>query len=90
MTGYPLGEDWGWFIEYLEGKTEVMIGCNSEARHGDGYTGKPIPWRVFVRQLRTLIQRLKGAKHSPKVEELARAVTSVLEAEGIDVKLTEA
>jgi hypothetical protein len=90
MTGYPLGEDWGWFIEYLEGETEVMIGCNSEAREGDGYTSKPIAWRVFVRQPRSFVQRLKGKKLSPRVEELARAVTSVLEAEGIDVKFTEA
>ena len=90
VTGYPLGEDWGWFIEYLEGETEVMIGCSSEAREGDGYTGKPIAWRVFVRQPRSLGQRLKGTKISPKVEEFARAVVSLLEAEGVEVKLTEA
>ena len=90
VTGYPLGEDWGWFIEYLEGETEVMIGCNSEASEGEGYTGKPIAWRVFVRQPRSLSQRLKGVKPSPKVEELARAVASVIETEGIDVRLTEA
>ena len=88
VTGYPLGEDWGWFIEYLEGEAEVMIGCNSETREGGGYTGQPIAWRVFVRQPRSLTQRLKGTKISPKVEDLARAVVSILEAEGIRVSLT--
>jgi hypothetical protein len=90
ITGYPLGEDWGWFIEHLVGETEIMIGCSSEASEGDGYTGKPIAWRVFVRQSRSLGQRLKGTKPSPKVEELARAIAAVLEVEGIGVELTEA
>lgn len=36
ITSYSVGEDWGWFIEYLDGKTEIMIGCGSEASEGDG------------------------------------------------------
>jgi hypothetical protein len=90
VTGYPLGEDWGWFIEYFEGQLEIVIGCASEAQVGDGYTGAPINWRVFVRQPRSLRQKLKGRGISPKVEELARAVVSVLEEAGLRVALTEA
>ena len=32
VTSYPLGEDWGWFIEYGEGEAEFMIGCDSDAK----------------------------------------------------------
>jgi hypothetical protein len=46
QTSYPLGEDWGWFIEYIEGEAELMIGCGSEAEEGEGYKGKPIAWHV--------------------------------------------
>lgn len=38
-TSYPLGEDWGWFIEYIAGDAEFMIGCGSQADEGDGYKG---------------------------------------------------
>jgi hypothetical protein len=89
-TGYPLGEDWGWFIEYFEGELEVMIGCQSEAREGDGYTGSPINWRIFVRQPGSLKRRLRGRGPSPKAEEIALAVVSVLEEGGVCVVLTEA
>jgi hypothetical protein len=90
VTSYPIGEDWGWFIEYLDGDTEIMIGCGSEARPGDGYNGDPISWRVFVRQPRSLKQRLKGTPEAPKVTELAVAVERVLADAGIPVRRTEA
>ena len=89
VTGYPLGEDWGWFIEYIDGDIEVTIGCASEAREGDGYTGAPIKWRIFVRQPGTVKRALKRQGGSPKVEELARAVKSALESEGLQVVLSE-
>jgi hypothetical protein len=90
ITSYPVGEDWGWFIEYLQGETEVMIGCGSEAKEGDGYNGKPISWRVFVRQPKSLKQRFKGVPESSKVTELAVAVEKVLQQAGIHVRRTEA
>ena len=90
ITGYPVGEDWGWFIEFIEGELEVMIGCGSEAREGDGYKGTPISWRVFVKQSMSLKQRFKGLSSSPKVEELARLVASSLQMYGIASTVTEA
>jgi hypothetical protein len=89
-TGYPVGEDWGWFINYFEDDMEIMIGCGSESKRGDGYTGGPIKWRVFVRQPQSLKQKLKGLRTSPKVEEIARVVVSVLEDAGIQFSLKEA
>jgi hypothetical protein len=89
VTGYPLGEDWGWFIEYINGETEITIGCSSETEEGDGYKGKPIPWRVFVRQSLSLKQRLKGASAPTKVREIANAVVALLQAEGVTANVTE-
>jgi hypothetical protein len=89
-TSYPVGEDWGWFIEYLLDGTEVMIGCSSEAKEGDGYSGHPVSWRIFVRQPKSLKQRLQRVPESPKLAELATAVQALLEREGIHVRRTEA
>jgi len=90
ITSYPIGEDWGWFIEFVDGEVEIMIGCGSETRQGDGYSGKPISWRVFVKQARSLRQRLKGSVASPKVAELTAAVERALQVEGIHVDRIEA
>ena len=81
-TGYPLGEDWGWLIEHIEDDTEITIGCSSETNEGDGYLGKPVHWRVFVRQPLSLKQRLKGRGESAKVQAVAEAVLHALEAAG--------
>jgi len=42
FTSYPVGEDWGWFIEYIEGEAKVMIGCSSHCKAGDGYCSQPV------------------------------------------------
>lgn len=88
-TSYPLGEDWGWFIEYLDGETEITIGCSSEAGAGEGYRGSAMPWQIFLKQSLSLTQRLKGASAPPKVRDLADLVLEVLRAEGIAARLTE-
>ena len=90
VTSYPIGEDWGWFIEYSDSETEIMIGCGSEAREGDGYSGKAIAWRVFVRQPKSLKQRFRRAPPSARVLEFAVAVERVLQRAGIDATRTEA
>jgi hypothetical protein len=48
-TSYPLGEDWGWFIEHIDGEAEIMIGCASVSDEDEGYRGEAIEWRIFVR-----------------------------------------
>lgn len=86
VTSYPVGEDWGWFIEYLDGDTEIMIGCGSEAREGDGYRGEPLRWRVFVRQRRQrkgLFSR--AAEESPMLGKLSDAIEQALMEEGVSV-----
>jgi hypothetical protein len=90
VASYPMGEDWGWFIEYADGEIEIMIGCGSEASEGDGYSGQPISWRVFVKQSRSLKQRFKGIAESPRVAEFAVAVEQALTQAGIHVTRTEA
>lgn len=90
ITSYPLGEDWGWLIEFVEGEAEVMIGCASVAQDGDGYTGGAITWSVFVKPHRSLKQRLKG--HSPEAAalRLQGAIVTALAARHIVVRDAEA
>ncbi|MEF8747684.1 MAG: hypothetical protein V5B31_07610 [Candidatus Accumulibacter propinquus] len=83
VTSYPLGEDWGWFIEYLAGEAEFMIGCGSRADAGEGYTGQPIAWHVFIKQQLSLRQRLTGGAAPQVVATLAQAIQAALAAEGI-------
>jgi len=82
-TSYPLGEDWGWFIEYLAGEAEFMIGCGSRADAGEGYTGQPIAWHIFIKQQLSLRQRLTGVAAPQVVATLAQAIQAALAAEGI-------
>ena len=89
-TSYPIGEDWGWLLEFIDGDNEILIGCGTEAKEGDGYIGRPIKWRVFVRQPQSLKARLKRAPVSSRVAELAAAVEKVLNDAGIATKRTEA
>ncbi len=90
VTSYPLGEDWGWFIEYREGEAEFMIGCGSNADDGEGYFGQPILWSVFVQQVLSLKQRLRGQSTPAIAAKLMDAIVAVLKAEGITVQVEEA
>ncbi|NRF71376.1 hypothetical protein HLB44_30765 [Aquincola sp. S2] len=88
-SGYPFGEDWGWFVECIDDQAEIRIGCSSVSNEGDGYTGEAITWRIFIKQLVSLMQRLKGTPTSPSVKTIARTLQVALEAEGIAVTFEE-
>ncbi len=89
-TSYPLGEDWGWFIEYSDGATEVMIGCSSVAAENEGYSGEPILWRIFVTRRKSLLQRFKGQATPGAIEQLCEAVERALREGGYTLALSEA
>jgi len=89
-TSYPFGEDWGWFIEYIDGDAEFMIGCGSQADKGEGYTGEPIAWYIFVKQQLSLKQRFKGDVASEKTAMLVEAIKTALNSEGIEHNVEEA
>ncbi|MGZ8215910.1 hypothetical protein [Methylomagnum sp.] len=86
VTSYPLGEDWGWLIEYSHGEIEFTIGCASLADEGEGYAGEAIQWRVFVRPHLTFKQRLKGGLPDGAAQHLTQAIIDALAAEGISVE----
>lgn len=89
VTGYPLGEDWGWFIEYLEEDAEFMIGCGCAAGEGEGYLDQPILWSIFVRPVLSFKQRWRGQTTLTIETKLTRTIVAVLEAEGITVRAEE-
>jgi len=90
VTSYPLGEDWGWFIEYIEGNIELMICCSSHAESGEGYTGHPIQWGVFIRASGWLFKKRKGPQVEAAVASLSQHVVAALEDAGIEVRQVEA
>jgi hypothetical protein len=84
VTSYPQSEDWGWYIEYTDrNETEVQIGCSSMADDGDGYSGKPIEWSIFIKPYISLRERLKGVTHAEKVQQLGSSIMEALRAEGL-------
>ncbi len=89
VTGYPLGEDWGWLIEYIEGDLEVTIGCSSMAKEGEGYNDQPIAWSVFVRP-HPSIKRFFGRRQEVAIPAfLTAAIESVLAEKSIEVRHVE-
>jgi hypothetical protein len=89
-TSYPMSEDWGWFIEYIDGDAEFMIGCASQSAPEEGYTGQPIPWQIFLKQHLSLKQRLRGLTAPDKAAPVTQAILAALRAEGIEVVITNA
>ncbi len=89
-TSYPLGEDWGWFIEYLEDGLELMICCSSQAKHGDGYREAPIRWSIFIRSPGGLFKKLRSQEHEKAVAMLSQNIMIMLQQEGISVDRVEA
>ena len=82
-TAYPLGEDWGWFIEYLRDELELMICCSSQAEDGEGYKGTPIQWSIFIRAPGGLFKKTKGPQHDKAIALLADNICAMLQQEGI-------
>ena len=91
VTSYPLGEDWGWLIEYTSAEeAEFTIGCSSMAEEGEGYSGNAITWSIFIRPHTSLKQRLKGRTHETEVERLGNHILAALRQEGIAAVQSEA
>lgn len=84
VTSYPVGEDWGWLIEYLNEEIELTIGCSSQAEEGDGYTGEPIQWSAFIRSSGGLFKK-KGPATDAAVRFLSEHILAVLKEAGIEV-----
>ena len=91
ITSYPLGEDWGWFLEYTDAtETEFSIGCSSVAEHNEGYSGKPIGWSIFIKPYTSIKERLRGVSHGAAVEQLGLHIIEVLQSEQIKVEQSAA
>ena len=88
ITSYPVGEDWGWLIEYIEGELEVTIGCSSMADEGEGYTGRPIAWSVFVKP-QSSIKKLFGRREAAVPARVTDTIQAVLADKGIAVQQVE-
>jgi len=78
-TSYPIFEDWGWFIEYINDEHEYWICCGNV--HGTDNT-----WHVFVDpKSKGLFGRAKkSTKHAkPMIGALQQILEEAKEAEAI-------
>jgi hypothetical protein len=82
VTSYPVSEDWGWMIEFVEDDLEIVIGCASTGESG-APSNRQIEWKVFVRQTPSLIRRLLGIAPSNHIDRLFKAVEAALTTAGI-------
>jgi hypothetical protein len=90
ITSYPVSEDWGWLLEYIDGDLEVTIGCASMANEEEGYAGKPVSWSIFVRPHKSM-KRLFGRRSEVSVPTLLTdTIKSALAARSIEVQHVEA
>ena len=81
-----MGRKIDWLIEYIDGDAEFMLGCGSQAAAGEAYTGQPIDWYIFIKQHRSLKQRLLGSAAPALAAMLREAILTALRAEGITPK----
>ncbi len=89
VTSYPLGEDWGWFIEYLKDDVELMICCGSPAEAGEGYRGQAIGWSIYSQAPGGWFKRRSGPAAKAAAAQLLEQVLSVLEDAGIEAERIE-
>ncbi len=85
ITGYPVSEDWGWFIEYVETDNEFMIGCSSLAECGEGYKTNALAWRVFIKQYLPWHDWQKKHAKPEITRQLADAIIEALTENGIHI-----
>lgn len=84
VTSYPVGEDWGWLIEYIDPQeAEFTIGCASMTGEGEGYLAKAVDWSIFIRPHVSLKQLLRGQTHDEEVQRLGQHVVAALSQKGI-------
>ena len=86
LTGYPCEEDWGWCLAYRPSEeVSLTIGCASTCVAGAGYGGQPVEWSIFVRERRSLEQRILRRSNPAAVDQLASRIIALLDAEQIAV-----
>jgi hypothetical protein len=86
VTGYPCEEDWGWCLAYQPcERVSLTIGCSSTCEAGAGYRDQPVGWSVFIREQRSLEQRIRNHSDGAALERLGRRILALLRAERIDV-----
>lgn len=78
VTSYPIGEDWGWLIEHIDGEAETAIGCASLCDEGEGFAGGAVQWRIFVRPSGSLKGWFKRRSQDLDPSPLQAAIASVL------------
>jgi hypothetical protein len=69
-------EEWGWYLEFLDGDDEYLICCSGSEEDGN------YEWRVFVERRRKLFRR---PAETPMQHELVESVTEALRSQGIVV-----
>lgn len=87
VTSYPLGEDWGWLLEYFEDELAVIIGCSSVSGEGDGYQGNAVTWSIFIDPRRSLKQKLQGTSTEAVMSKLQGAIHAALDGHGIEYEV---
>lgn len=83
FTSYPQhGEDWGWYLEYVDQGLAVMIGCTSlrpPARDG---------WAIFIQPSFSLAQTADGGSRAEALSAfLAGHIEALLQEAGIAYEL---
>ena len=78
ITSYPDQEDWGWYLEFLDGDDEYLICCSGSEEDGK------YEWRVFVERPRKLFRR---PAETPMERELFESVADALRSQGIAVTI---
>lgn len=88
ITSYPLGEDWGWFIEYIDDHAEIMICCSSIVDVDiSGTISGPIEWVISLEPHKLLFKRPNTEKLHHAQERLVHQITKALHS--IDARIID-